>query len=84
MKGAVLLIDAAGHDAAVDYQQMTRDEAGSVGGEKHGGACQLIELAEALHGRAKQKFPPALCSVEKGGIQVRAQNAWNERVDTNA
>src|SRR6202171_1116477 len=63
---------------------MAGHEACGIGCEKHRGARQLLELAEPLHWGTKQKFPTALRSVEQSGIQVRAQYARNERVNTNS
>src|SRR5437762_5472895 len=61
---------------------MTGDKAGGIGGEKHRGARQFVELAEAPHGCAKQKLFPTFRSIEQSGVQVRAKYARSKRVNT--
>src|SRR5947207_292009 len=63
---------------------MTGDKAGGIGGEKHRGARQFVELAEAPHGCAKQKLFPTFRSIEQSGVQIRAKYAGSQCVNTNA
>src|SRR5467141_1169078 len=63
---------------------MTSHETGGIGGEKNRGACQLFDLAKPSHRRAHQELPATLGSIEQSCVQVRAQYARNESVDTNA
>ena len=44
------LLADVGEDAAVNIENQAVDEVGSLGGEEHGGAAQILGLAPALSG----------------------------------
>src|SRR5262245_40439822 len=79
-----LLVDAAREEAAVDRDHFAVDEAGRVRGEEDGGARQLFDLAEALHGRAQQEFAAAIGAVEERRVEVGAEDARRNRVHGDA
>src|SRR5262245_3755063 len=52
----ILLVDAAGQEAAVDGQHLSVHEARGVRGEEDGGARELLHLSPALHRRAHEEL----------------------------
>src|SRR4051794_10913433 len=78
-----LLIDAAGEKAAVHREDLAVDEAGRFRSQKDARAGKLLELSEAAHRRAQQKFFSSLRSVEQRGVERRAVDAGGDRVDVH-
>ena len=77
------LIDAAGHNAAVNDEQVTGDKARGIGSEKDGGTDEFLKLAETPHRGAPQEFFAALRAVQQGRVHVRTQHPGDERIDAH-
>jgi hypothetical protein len=60
-----LLVDAAGKEAAVDYQGLAGNKGSRIGSEIDCSSDQLFGFAEAAHWSSQQQFLAARCAIEK-------------------
>ena len=79
-----LLIHSASQQASIDSDYVAGNKACSLGGKEHGCAAELIQLAETMHGCAKQELAATLSAIEQSGIQIGAKHAGSDGVHAHA
>src|SRR5215472_4242896 len=78
------LVDSAGKEASINYQQMSGYKTRSIRGEKNSRAYKFVHPAEASHRRAHQELLASGSAVEQGRIQICAEQARSNRVDAHS
>ena len=81
---AVLLIDAAGQESPIHDQRLAGDEGCRIGGKIDGCSDKLLGAPEAPHGSAQQQLLTAWSTVEQSCIQLCAEDAGRNRIDSDA